>query len=155
MLFSMLLLSMTVMSHDNNVEARIKELEEIQFNKELEISNLNELIVKKSKSFGFYKDRASYYLRLVRKESESSKPEESIEQIITNFDIEFENAQDIKQLIETSFVSLDPNNSYESFQIWTLFAVLELRLMLKLLSNYEARVQELIKINAELTHLRN
>ncbi|MDR3549790.1 MAG: hypothetical protein P4L31_00105 [Candidatus Babeliales bacterium] len=151
-LLSILLLP--VASYAKSNETRIKELEEAQFQKELEFSNLVELLNKRHKTLDYYKSNTSNLLKLLRKSNEQLKIEVPLDQLIKNFKTEFDNAIDFKQLFEKSFIENDDEISYESFRAWMLIVVTEKQVIDKLTVKCEICVKELIKINTELKELK-
>ncbi|MDR3549987.1 MAG: hypothetical protein P4L31_01110 [Candidatus Babeliales bacterium] len=147
---ALIVLLLPIASYSNSTESRIKELREAQFQKELEISNLTEVLIKRHKSLARYKSNTSDFLELLRESNEQLKIDASLDQLIEDFKEEFDNAIDIKQLFSKSFLESDSEVSYESLRIWTLVVTVERRLIDKLTVKCETCVKELIKINKEL-----
>lgn len=164
-----LLLPLTITSYSKSVETRIKELEEAQFKKELEISELGEIIDKRCASLNAYKSRALYHYwkpsqekkindlqkkNLLSKEEctkARSDIETSFNQFIKNTGVAFSAAKDIQQLIEKEAFDQD---SLEDLRIVLLRVILEQHLIEKLVEKFKICIQELTKINQELTNFK-
>jgi len=147
-----LLFAPLVMAGNNANNTKINELKEAQFQKEYEISNLSEMIAKKSSSFYDYKSNALDHLKC--EYDVSSKEKVSLDllfnQLIEDLEIEFDHTNNIKLLLKEG---LSSNNSQEMMKIALLRVMLEERFINKLIVKIEACIQELIEINAELNNL--
>lgn len=130
-----------------NIQTRIRELEEIQFQKEREISELNEMITEKMNVFDCYKSNALDYLK--SENDVALKENSSLDQLIENFKTEFDNTKNITQMFKEGL-----KDSHEMVRIALLRVILEERFIEKLIVKFEACVQELIEINIELIDLK-
>lgn len=168
MILSAFLLPFAVNSYGKSAEVCIKELQETQFKKELEISDLSDLIAQRYASLAHYRSNALIFwttiqekkIEILQKKNALSKEEcikaqSEIEilfdQFIKDFGAAFNATKDIKQLVER--VSFD-QESFETLRIALLRVVLEQRLIDKFTLKYEALIQALIKIDQELANLR-
>lgn len=153
MIYKSLLLTLFLvpftMTNNNLQNARIQELEEAQFQKECEISELNKMIVEKNSSFHFYKSNAYDYLASM--DNSDSKAKASLDQLITSLKAEFDNTKNITLMFQEG---LSSNDSYEMVRIALLRVILEERFIEKLILKFEACIQELIEINIELMNLK-
>lgn len=147
---ALIALLLPVAGYSNGTESRIKELKDAQFQKELAISDLLEMLCKKHDILDRLKSNACYYLTVLQGENESSKTESSIDQLIEDMETEFDNTKNINQMFKRGL--LDQRNS-ELLRIELFTAALEKRFIKKLSIKYEIYVQELININKELTNL--
>lgn len=152
---ALIALLLPVASYSKSNEVRIKELKEAQFQKELEISNVSEMIDKKGEFFSNYKSSALDCLTTIQEKNESSKSEDEMEnlldQFIKNIGVEFDGSKDIKQMFKNG---LDSKGNNESLRVALLRVMLEQRLIQKLIIKYEECAQELIMINQELINLK-
>lgn len=150
-------------------DKRIKELEEAQFKKELELSELGEIIDKKYSSLDLYKTHLlNHYWTpsqenksiVLQKQNESLKTgciksrseiEGSFDRFLKEVGTAFNSAKNIRSIIEEE--KLDQIN-IEDFRIVLLRVILEQNILEKLVEKFEISIQELTKINQELTILK-
>jgi hypothetical protein len=168
MILSALLLPFTMNSYGKSIEAKVKELQEVQLKKEIEISEISDLIAKRYASFEHYNENALYFWRSVQEkktewlqrndvlskngqQADQAEMEELFDHFFKTIDADFNAAKDIEKLIEE--VSFD-QESFDTIRISVLRVVLEKRLINKLVLKYNALIQELIKIDQELITLK-
>ncbi|MDR3549793.1 MAG: hypothetical protein P4L31_00120 [Candidatus Babeliales bacterium] len=153
MLLSILLLP--IASYGKSTEARIKELKEAKFQKELAISNLTELLGNKHKTIANYKSYTANFLTLLLETNPQLKIDGTLDQLINNFKTEFDNTVEFNQLFQKSFLEIEGEISYEALQTWMLIIISERRVIDNLTIQCETCVKELININKELKNLKN
>lgn len=147
-LLSALLLPVAI--YGKSTEMRIKELKEVQFQKELEASNLMKMVTDKMESLSKYKEMALNYLKLLSTDKELANIENSLDQLIKDFEAELKKAKSLKQVFKDGIVH---GSSPDDSRVPLLIVVLENRLIERLIIKYEVCVEELIKLNVELDNL--
>ena len=148
----LIILILPMISYSKNLEVRIKELKKSHLQKELELSSLSEMITKKYESRAIYKANALSLLTVLHPEKKNSHAEESLNQLMKDFNTQFDNAKDVKDLFEGSVTSVE-ENSYEALRVTLLIMLIEERLIGDLISKYETDLDQLIKCNIELKNL--
>ncbi len=162
------LLPVTITSYGQSVETRIQKLKEAQFQKELELSEIGEMIDKKCDLLTSYKSNAFYYWKHLQEKKINELQEKNklskedcekaiagleilFEECLKNIGTAFDAAKDIKRLIQNE---LFDTNGFENLRLALLRVVFEQHLIEKLIVKYEACIQELIIINKELISLK-
>jgi hypothetical protein len=146
---------------------QIKELEEAQFNKELEVSNFSNLIAEKVDRFADYKMIAKNYWKSLQ-EKKATQPKSSgsltkngdfrpvdesmFDDLMKNIKEAFSKGINVDFLIKKDLVCLD---AFKDLRLVLLRVVIEERCIEKLIIRYESLIQELNNIDKELTELRN
>lgn len=177
MLLSFILLPVTITSYGNDVEARIKELEQKYFEKELEISDLGKMIAERDEilrcarqNIGILWDTIKRQKAdaIARKHGKDLSEEEfeqvgiimqaSLNEFVKQFVVALGANQEIKGMLTKGLYdqeNIDSATSFESARFILTRAILEHMLLEKLVAKYEACVEELIKFSRELTALKN
>jgi len=149
MIFSLFFLP-AVMYGNSDVkikEDRIKELEEVRFKKEEEISRLRARIYNEAIAYQNYRDESYMYW----KPSGDWDREASFDEFFLNFCRAFEEGEDTEILCEkASFVKV----SFPNVHLITLSAALQFLFGERLIAQYKQLVQELVEINKELNKLK-
>ncbi|MDR3550015.1 MAG: hypothetical protein P4L31_01265 [Candidatus Babeliales bacterium] len=145
---ALIALLLPIASYGNSTQARIKELKEAQFQKELEASNLFKMIMDKAESSSKYEEKAVDSMKLLTPEKDVSEIETSLKQLMKEFESELLRAKNLKQIFKDGIL-----NCSDYSRVVLLIMVLEKRIGEKLITKYETCIEELIKINLELENL--
>lgn len=171
-----ILLPVTVMSYCKSAEARIKELKDAQFKKELELSDLGEIITKKDQILNSFDDDSQYLLRLLinrkkakieekndgkklSKEEEKQLAEElrnSVNEFLHVFGAAYKEHRNVADMITNGMFHEDDIKGLkelESLKFFLIKSAFERSLIMKFIDKYKICLQELIKINQELANL--
>ena len=176
MILSALLLPFAINSYGKSVEARIKELQEAQFRKELELSEIGKIISEKDVFLNSFDEDSQYLLRLLinRKKTEliaknggiklSKEEEKKLGEELRNSVNEFLYAvcaaykaqKNVADIIKNGIFQEDSSNDLkelESLKFFLIRSAFERELVIKFVDKYSVCIQELIKINQELAKL--
>lgn len=175
---ALIMLLLPAISYCKSTEAHIKELEETQFQKELELSNLGEMIAKRDillRSFNTEVSDLSFHLQMreiARLEEDNGGKElsdeernqvaDSLRKSINEFDISvgaaYENMNIPDGMLSEGLFNKEGSEDIKELQskrFFQLRCTFERELIIKLVKRYEKCMQELTKINQELTNLKN
>lgn len=172
---SVLLSPLAIASHSGKIEMQIRKLQEMQFKKALELSNLGKMIAEKDAFLRSYKEEVfSIWLSLrsiqvTTLEEMSGKPlsEEEIGKIgraiedsnnIFLYKFYETEVKDAKEMLTKELYAEENSafpNSFQSMKFILLRSIFEREFLVKLVDKYATCAQELIEINIKLIALKN
>lgn len=173
--FMALLMSLPLTKCEDSNELRIKELEEIQFQKMLELSNLGKMIAERDEFLRHALENRQHIFDLVKQDKitqlekskgiklsseEMDKIDQEIKDSMKLFLEKFyeSNINETKELIIEELYdqnNLDSITSFESLRFMLLRFMFECDFLLVLVAKYASCSQELLKINIEFNSLKN
>lgn len=172
---NVVLMPLAIISYSENTEMQIQKLQELQFQKALELSNLGKMIAEKDEFLRSYKEDVFSIWRSLRSmqitilEEMNSKPlskeeidkvGQTIEDSNNLFLDRFYEAEvkKVKEMLTRELYAGEKPASLDSFQSMKfilLRSIFEREFLVMLVDKYAACAQELIQINIELNTLKN
>lgn len=168
------LLPVVTMSYGKTVEAQIKEIEEAQLKKELEISDLGNLITERDKLLRCMQSECEQFVDefIVDKKTKAKingniLSQESVDTLIkeyvasvNEFSTDIEHAlnvtYDIKdRLFNNIFYDDQDIKKLESLKFFLVRCTIERALIIKLVKKYQHCLQELALINKQIAHFNS
>lgn len=147
MLLSTLLLPAIIYGKNNDV--RIKELEEAQFKKELEISELSAKIHHQYELLDCYRANALYEWNFLQKEKPVKKIENSFDECLASFKSTFDVTKDVKKKLKEQYSDMSEDLFYALIRV-----IVEKSFIDKLAIKYMTLIQELADINQKIIQLK-
>jgi len=156
-----------VASYSQTIEEQIQELQEVQFQKELELSDIGKMI---SERDAFLRNGQSYIQDLLgeyknKKKSEAGNENLSDQEIIAAydkasdeliycFDDAYKNNGNIEQLLIDAFITKD-KKEFASLRFFCSRCSIERSLIEKLVARYAKCFQEVIELDQKIIQLSN
>jgi len=173
---ALITLLLPMASYGKSIEARIKELKEAQFKKELEVDGLGKMIEEKEELLRNFDQSSQLLLELlVDKKLEELKTKNNYKQLsneevkeftesirnsvntfMNDFGFAYKDKKNIKNLLIEGLFNqdnLENIKEFESLKFFLIRCAFARGFLVKIIEKYEIAIHELISIDQELSHL--